>query len=98
MNMLQVNNIRPVIKNFKDYVNKKYKLIGFISSNNKVVFNECKDEVIVFKFLCDKDCHCDNLIEVFRGFTARYNLYYEHNKFSLNGHILLHEFKVFVSC
>ena len=93
-----MNNLEPVIKNFKNYVNKRYKMIGFNVTNNKIVFNECKDDVVTFKFLCDEACKCEELLKVFQNFTARYNIFYEHNKFSLNGHLLLHEFKLFVSC
>ena len=67
-----------VINEFKNSVNKHYKMIGYKVTNNRVVFNECRDEVITFKFFCDKTCQCDNLLEAFRSFTIRNNIFYEH--------------------
>ena len=93
-----MNSIEPVLKNFKNYVNKNFKMIGYSVTNNKIVFNECKDDVVTFKFLCDDVCKCEDLLEIFRAFTAKYDIFYEHSKYSLNGHILLHVFKLFVSC
>ena len=64
-----MNSLEPVIKNFKNYVNKNFKMIGFAVTNNKVVFNECKDDIVTFKFLCDDQCKCETLLQIFRGFT-----------------------------
>jgi hypothetical protein len=95
-----------IIKNFKNYLNENFKLIGYELKNHKTSFNACNDDVIIFKFLCDnsddyntpkeRKCKCERLEEIFKSFSMRYGNFIESGKFSLNGHITYHEFKMYV--
>lgn len=100
----KVNN--KIIKNFKNYINDNFKLIGYDVQQNKNSFNCCKDDIIIFKILCDNNdkynihendkCKCEKLQEIFKGFSMRYGNFVESGKFSLNGHVTYHEFKLYV--
>ena len=81
---------------FKNYLNKHHKLIGYQKQNNKNVYNASLDDNVTFKFLCDDKCKCEHLADEFRHFTIRNEIFMEQGKFSLNGHLLYHQFKLYI--
>ena len=81
---------------FKNYLNKHHKLIGYEKQSNKNVYNAAIDDNVTFKFLCDKDCRCEHIFDEFRHFTLKNEIFMEHGKFSLNGHLLYHQFKLYI--
>ena len=88
--------LKQRVEQFKNYVNKHHKLIGYEIKNNKNVYNSTNDDLVIFKFLCDKDCKCEDLFNNFKHFTIRHEIFMEHGIYSLNGHLLYHQFKLYI--
>ena len=84
------------VTQFKNYMNKRHKLIGFEKTNNKNVYNAASDDFVVFKFLCDTECACEKLVNDFKYFVMRHEIFMEQGKYSLNGHLLYHQFKLYI--
>jgi len=94
---------QQVLNNLKNYINQKFKMIGFEYKKRGDVFTAALDDILTVKILCQSGtcdkcsgCNCENVIKFFNDFGQRYNLYVESQKNSVNGHFTFHQFKIFI--